>query len=141
MILETIYLKDGGEFSKYLTEWAETKGIETVSYEFKPGEDQEPHGLLLINENQDICRDIGEVYSVFDRKHIPTAETEMKWPHLNSIAKQFPPLQDCGIGLLIDYNCAEALAPQASVTGEGNKPCAVKTALGWSIVRSSNYGK
>jgi hypothetical protein len=77
MILETIYLKDGGKFSEYLTEWAETKGIETVSYEFKPGEDQEPHGLLLINENQDIRRDIGEVYSVFDRKHIPTQKIDI----------------------------------------------------------------
>lgn len=77
MILETIYLKDGGQFSEYLTEWAETKGIETVSYEFKPGEDQEPQGLLLVNENQDIRRDIGEVYAVFDRKHIPTQKIDI----------------------------------------------------------------
>ena len=77
MTLETIYLKDGGKFSEYLTEWAETKGIETVSYEFKPGEDQAPQGLLLVNENQDIRRDINEVYTAFDRKHIPIQKIDI----------------------------------------------------------------
>ena len=77
MILETIYLKDGGQFAEYVAKWADTRGIETVSYEFKPNEDQEPQGLLLVNENQDIRRDIGEIYSLFDRKHIPTQKIDI----------------------------------------------------------------
>ncbi|MFK7787780.1 MAG: hypothetical protein AB8B56_21845 [Crocinitomicaceae bacterium] len=77
MTLETIYLKDGGQFSEYLTEWAEVKGVETVAYEFKPGEDQEPQGLILVNENQDIRRDIGEIYAAFDRKHIPIQKIDI----------------------------------------------------------------
>jgi len=77
MTLETIYLKDGGNFSEYVTQWAETKGIETVSFEFKSDGDVEPQGLLLVNENQDIRRDIGEVYALFDRKHIPTQKIDI----------------------------------------------------------------
>lgn len=77
MILEAIFLKEGGQFSAYVREWADQRGIEIVSYEYKPNEDQEPHGLLLINENQDIRRDVGEVYSLFDRKHIPTQKIDI----------------------------------------------------------------
>lgn len=77
MILETIFLKDGGQFHDYVTEWADTRGIEIVSYEFKPSEDQEPDGLLLVNENQDITREIGEIYALFDRKHLPTQKVDI----------------------------------------------------------------
>jgi hypothetical protein len=77
MTLETIYLKDGGRFSEYITEWAEAKGIQTVSFEYRPDGDIEPQGLLLVNENQDIRRDIGEVYAIFDRKHIPTQKIDI----------------------------------------------------------------
>lgn len=77
MIVETIFLKDGGQFSEYVTKWADSRGIDTRSYEFKPNDDQEPQGLLLINENQDIRRDIGEVYALFDRKHIPTQKIDI----------------------------------------------------------------
>lgn len=77
MILEAIFLKGGGQFSDYVREWADTRGIEVVSYEFKPNQDQEPHGLLLVNENHDITKEIGEVYSLYDRKHIPTQKIDI----------------------------------------------------------------
>ncbi|MCJ8292634.1 MAG: hypothetical protein HRT58_22170 [Crocinitomicaceae bacterium] len=77
MILEAIFLKEGGQFSNYVREWADTRGIEVVSFEFKPNQDQEPHGLLLVNENHDITKEIGEVYSLYDRKHIPTQKIDI----------------------------------------------------------------
>ncbi|KAJ8364861.1 hypothetical protein SKAU_G00136920 [Synaphobranchus kaupii] len=47
-----------------------------------------------------------------------------------------PPLMDCGMGLLIGYDCSRALAPRQVITGGDSEPYAVKTDLGWSIVGS-----
>ena len=41
---------------------------------------------------------------------------------------------DIDIGLLIGYNCSNALIPREVIAGESNEPFAVKTDLGWSIV-------
>ena len=44
-----------------------------------------------------------------------------------------PPL-DCEIGLLLGYNCTQALMPREVVCGEENQPYSQKTDLGWSII-------
>ena len=72
-----------------------------------------------------------------DEAHIPTPETARQWPHLNSLSNQLAPKQDCPIGLLIGYNCAWALAPKNCIPGKNDKPFAVETGLGWSIVSGS----
>lgn len=77
MKLQSVYLRNESPFSNYIKEWASQAGIETFSYDFKPGEDQAPDGLLLINENQDIRRDIDEIHSYFDKKHIPTQKIDV----------------------------------------------------------------
>ena len=71
-----------------------------------------------------------------DREHIPTCETAKKWDHFKSITVEIPPLLDIDIGLLIGYNCSNALVPREVIAGESNEPYAVKTDLGWSIVGS-----
>ena len=43
---------------------------------------------------------------------------------------------DIDIGLLIGYNCSNALIPREVIAEESNEPYAVKTDLGWSIVGS-----
>ncbi|KAK9513134.1 hypothetical protein VZT92_026696 [Zoarces viviparus] len=48
-----------------------------------------------------------------------------------------PPLMDCGVGLLIGYDCSRALAPRRVITGGDYDPYAIKTDLGWSIVGSA----
>ena len=68
------------------------------------------------------------------RSHIPTSETALQWPHLMHIHDQIPEIQSCQVGLLIGYNCPQALAPRDFICGEGNAPYAQKTHLGWSIV-------
>ncbi|XP_030834543.1 uncharacterized protein LOC115921321 [Strongylocentrotus purpuratus] len=69
-----------------------------------------------------------------DDSHIPTPETASKWPHLVCVQDMIAPKQDCPVGLLIGYNCAQALAPLTSVRGQNGEPYAVQTDLGWSIV-------
>ena len=66
--------------------------------------------------------------------HIPSQRTALKWPHLRQLRNQIPELLNCGIGLLIGYNCPQALAPRDFISGEGNVPFALETVLGWSIV-------
>jgi hypothetical protein len=69
-----------------------------------------------------------------DESHIPSPETARSWPHLKAIAQHIPAIQACEIGLLIGYDCSQALAPKTCIAGTGNQPYAVKTDLGWSIV-------
>lgn len=72
-----------------------------------------------------------------NRSHIPTPETAKAWPHLEHLAEHIAPQMECEIGLLIGYNCPQALMPREVVCGEENQPFAQKTDLGWSIV---SYG-
>ncbi|XP_070564485.1 uncharacterized protein [Ptychodera flava] len=69
-----------------------------------------------------------------DRSHIPPSSTAKRWSHLHRIAHELPPLQSCEVGLLIGYNCPQALAPRETIIGKGDEPYAVKNDLGWSIV-------
>jgi hypothetical protein len=66
--------------------------------------------------------------------HFPTAEIARRWAHLSSIADSIEPSMKCSVGLLIGYNCSEALAPLDVLRGGKKEPYAVRTALGWSIV-------
>ena len=69
-----------------------------------------------------------------NRSHIPTAETANNWPHFQSLVHKMPALRDCEIGLLIGYNCPQALAPRSCITGKDNQPFAIETVLVWSAV-------
>lgn len=76
MKLEKIYLKPNSEFSNYISDWAAKMQIEVIEHEFKIG-DQIADGLLLINENQDIDREIDLVHTFFDEKHLPTQKIDV----------------------------------------------------------------
>ncbi|XP_023805606.1 uncharacterized protein LOC111946470 [Oryzias latipes] len=73
-----------------------------------------------------------------NRDHIPTPATAKAWPHLEHIADEIAPLQSCDVGLLIGYNCPQALIPRQVVSGKENQPFGQKTDLGWSIVGFGN---
>ena len=78
-----------------------------------------------------------------DDSHIPTKSTAKSWDHLQSIADEMQDLLDCNVGLLIGYDCSQALTPREVITGKSNEPYGVRTDLGWSIVgtRSANGGR
>lgn len=44
------------------------------------------------------------------------------------------PLKEFGVGLLIGYDCPEALVPRRVITGGKGEPYAVQTDLGWGVV-------
>ena len=69
-----------------------------------------------------------------NRSHIPTKETARRWSHLQRIEDSLPPLQDCDVGLLIGYNCNEALSPLKVISAQNGGPFAQRTLLGWGIV-------
>jgi hypothetical protein len=66
--------------------------------------------------------------------HIPTKEATRRWPHLRHLTTKIPDKQDYKVGLLIGYDCPQALAPLEVVRGDGNQPYGVLTELGWSVV-------
>ncbi|XP_042244222.1 uncharacterized protein LOC121880779 isoform X1 [Thunnus maccoyii] len=70
--------------------------------------------------------------------HIPTDETAKAWSHLEHLQGEIAPLQDCEGGLLIGYNCSQALLLREVVSGKENQPYALLTDLGWSIVGHGN---
>ena len=73
-------------------------------------------------------------YIPVDKSHIPTREAAKQWPHLEVIVDELPPIQSCEVGLLIGYNCPQALLPREILSGDQNQPFAQRTDLGWSIV-------
>lgn len=66
--------------------------------------------------------------------NIPTPKTARAWSHLEHLAEEIAPSIDCDVGLLIGYNCSQALLPREIVSGKDNEPFAVRTDLGWSII-------
>ncbi|XP_061906861.1 uncharacterized protein LOC133652293 [Entelurus aequoreus] len=73
-----------------------------------------------------------------NRSHIPTSETTLKWSHMEKLADKLPPMLKCEVGLLIGYNCQQALLPREVLAGKENQPYAQLTDLGWSIVGCSS---
>ena len=99
-------------------------------------------GLKVRGFSSNISIDLPPAYTrdfiSLDRAHIPTCHTANTWKHLADITQEIPPLMDCGVGLLIGYDCSRALIPRKVITGGDHEPYAVKTDLGWSIVGSAS---
>ncbi len=77
MKIETFYIKPQTAFSAYVKNWAEEVGVPVEDYELKMVDDQIADGLLLVNENQDIPKDLYEFHSYFDHRHIPTQKIDL----------------------------------------------------------------
>ena len=75
-----------------------------------------------------------------DEEHIPTKEIAKNWEHLRSIENEMHDLFDCNVGLLIGYDCSQALTPREVLAGGNDEPYGIKTDLGWSIVGGSDVG-
>ena len=73
-----------------------------------------------------------------DDSCIPTKSIAKGWDHLQLITDEMQDLLDCTVGLLIGYDCSQALTPREVITGKSNEPYGVRTDLGWSIVGSSS---
>ena len=69
-----------------------------------------------------------------EEEHIPTEATAKNWEHLRLIEGKMHDLFDCNVGLLIGYNCPQALTPREVLAGGNNEPYGIKTDLGWSII-------
>jgi hypothetical protein len=76
MKLDTIYLQPDSVFSSYVADWAGKLDVEIVDYDVRSDE-HSAEGLLLINENQDITRDLDDLHSLFDRRHVPTQKIDI----------------------------------------------------------------
>ena len=66
--------------------------------------------------------------------HIPTQSMVNDMPHLRHLKDNFCQKLDIPVGLLIGYNCSEAMRPLEVISGKPNEPYAIKTRIGWSVV-------
>ncbi|XP_065140047.1 uncharacterized protein [Paramisgurnus dabryanus] len=80
-------------------------------------------------------------YIPVNRSHIPTCETAKNWPHLEHLADEMAPALDCEVGLLIGYNCPQALLPRDVLSGNEDQPFAQRSVLGWSIIGYNHYDR
>ena len=69
-----------------------------------------------------------------DEEHIPTEKIAQSWEHLRLIEGKMHDLFDCNLGLLIGYDCSQALTPREVLAGGNNEPYGIRMDLGWSIV-------
>ena len=56
-----------------------------------------------------------------NESHIPTKTTAKKWRHLQEIQDEMPHMLDCNVGLLIGYDCPQALSPREVIAGKNNE--------------------
>lgn len=76
MKIHTIYIKPNSLFSNVISDWAAEKGVQVEEYDFK-SEEFYADGLLLINANQDIDKEVYELHNAFDAKHLPTQKIDI----------------------------------------------------------------
>lgn len=77
MKIETLYIKPDSNFSAYVKNWAEQIGVPVQDYDVRLNDDQLADGLLLVNENQDIPKDLYDIHTFFDLRHIPTQKIDV----------------------------------------------------------------
>ena len=65
-----------------------------------------------------------------NRSHVPTKNTAARWSHLHSLRDKVPELQNIEIGMLIAYNCTEAIKPISVISGAVDEPYGVETHIG-----------
>ena len=96
------------------------------------------HGLTICGLNNSKKISIDTAYTRNDipvnRSHIPTTNSAAGWGHLHSLRDKIPELQRFEIGILIGYNCSEAIKPLSVISGAVDEPYGVETHIGWSIV-------
>ena len=83
-----------------------------------------------------------QTWSASKRKRLYQRQpkTANQWSHLQPIAQKLPPLLNGDFGLLIGYNCSQALTPREVIASPTNprEPYAQRTDLGRSIVGTSS---
>ena len=60
-----------------------------------------------------------------NRDSIPCASMTRDWPHLQRLNDKLMPKASCEVGLLLGYDCPQALAPRDVIAPEGNGPFAI----------------
>lgn len=77
MKIESIYIAAKSKFSTYVAEWAVSVGITTEEFDIKSQIDNKGLGLLLVNENHDLDKDLVDLYDLFDKKHVPSQKIDV----------------------------------------------------------------
>ena len=67
--------------------------------------------------------------------HIPGPDRLGSWEHLQFLGSKLLPVPELPVcGLLVGFDCSEALRPLRVVSGPPGAPFAIETPLGWSVV-------
>ena len=56
----------------------------------------------------------------------------------SAIEDEMQDLLYCNVGLLIGYDCSQALTPREVIASKSNEPYGIRTDLGWSIEGTAN---
>ncbi|KAG1929293.1 hypothetical protein F2P79_023066 [Pimephales promelas] len=112
--------------------------VSTITSKTKVVNSQKVQGLQVRGISSDTKIKLPTTYTrdyiPANRSHIPTSTTARSWPHLEHLADEMSPELDCEVGLLIGYNCPQALLPREVIMGNETQPYAQRSVLGWSII-------
>ncbi|KAI5085315.1 hypothetical protein C0J45_23790, partial [Silurus meridionalis] len=138
----TFILKDTAETLNIKKESVKLK-ISTITSKTKVVSSQKLNGLQVRGIRSEVRIKLPTTYTrdyiPANKSHIPTCETAKNWPHLEHLADQMSPKLDCEVGLLVGYNCPQALLPRDVICGKEDQPFAQRSVLGWSIVGYNDY--
>ncbi len=138
----TFILKDTAETLDTKMEPVKLK-ISTITSKTKVVSSHKLNGLQVRGIKSEVNIQLPTTYTrdyiPANRSHIPTCETAKNWPHLEHLADEMAPALDCEIGLLIGYNCPQALLPRDVLRGNEDQPFAQRSVLGWSIIGCNHY--
>jgi len=77
MKIESIYITANSKFSTFVAEWAESVGIPSEEFDIKSQLTEKGLGLLFVNENHDLDKDLVDLHDLFDKKHFPTQKIDV----------------------------------------------------------------
>ena len=104
-------------------------------------ESQRVSSLQVRGYNSDVKIDIPVAFTSTcipaNEEHVPTKKIATNWENLQSIEHEMHDLFDCNVGLLIGYDCSQALTPREVLAGGNDELYGIKTDLGWSIAGGS----
>lgn len=77
MKVERIYVKPGAVLSSRLISWASTNNLESNEIALEDNFEEQIDGLVILNQNQDVDRDLLEIRKVFDDRQKPVQRIDI----------------------------------------------------------------
>jgi hypothetical protein len=77
MKLKKVFIKPNASFAGLLTDWAQNNELEIEPLPLEEGFDENVEGLVILNQNLDIEKDLQEIRNIFDKTLKPVQRIDI----------------------------------------------------------------